>query len=221
MTASFILLSAVLCIAIALFSYSFYSLPFVSRILRAKEKRFFDLQLLLMTLLFYTLIFAAVEGFFLYQEGYSFFAFSWQVQGFFFCGVTALVLGSIRFSAGDLSISAPHYYVEKLLPLYADFETDSVLLLELIVDLKGELILEALDKKIIISRLPLASFEGINSSQEVMIECTFSERFLKSALVQIVCYPASRGVFIEKTTMNVVLNYLEFRYTEKILKLLS
>jgi|GEM_PF-2991842 len=218
MTASFVFLSAVLCISIALFSYFFYSIPLVNRILRTKSQQFFDVRLLFVTLLFYTLIFVVIESIFLYQEGYSFFGFSWQIKSVFFTCVTALVLGTIRFSAGDLLISAPHYYVEKLVPLYGNFENDSTLFLELIAGFKGEVVLDALDKKIIIARLPLSSFEGLNSQQEVMIECTFSDSFLKSALVQIVCYPASRGVFIEKKTMSLVLDYFKFAYTEKILK---
>ncbi len=221
MTAPFIFLSAVLCISIALFAYLFYLIPPVNRMLRKKSQQFFDMRLLLVTLLLYAFIFVAIESIFLYQEGYSFFDFSWQIKGIFFMCVTALVLGAIRFSAGDLSISAPHYYVEKMIPLCGDFESDSVLFLELITDFKGEVVLDALDKKIIIARLPLASFEGFNSQQEVMIECTFSDSFFKSALVQIVCYPASRGVFIEKTTMGLVLDYFELKYREKVLKSLS
>ena len=221
MTASFILLSAVLCISIALCAYFFYSIPFVNRILRRKSQQFFDVRLLLVTLLLYALIFVAIESIFLYQEGYSFFDLSWPVKAFFFSSVTILVFGAIRRVAGDLSISAPHYYVEKMIPLYGSFEDDSALFLEIIADLKGEVILDALDKRIIIAKLPLASFEGVSSQQEVMIECTFSESFLKSALVQIVCYPASRGVFIEKKTMSLMLDYLELTYTEKILKSLS
>ena len=221
MTASFILLSAVLCISISLFAYLFYSIPSVNRILRAKSQHLFDIRLILITLLLYALIFVAIESIFLYQEGYSFFDFSWPVKAFFFSSVTILVFGAIRLVAGDFLISAPHYYVEKMIPLYGNFESDSALFLELIADFKGEVILDALDKRIIIARLPLASFEGINARQEVMIECTFSESFLKSALVQIVCYPASRGVFIEKKTMGLVLDYLELKYREKILKSLS
>ena len=198
MTASFILLSAVLCISIALFAYFFYSTPSVNRILRAKSKYLFDMRLLLVTLLLYVFIFVAIESIFLYQESYSFFDLSWPVKVFFFSSVTILVFGVIRLVSGDLLISAPHYYVEKMIHLYGDFEDYSALFLELIADLKGEVIHDALDKKIIIARLPLALLEGINSHQEVIIECTFSESFLKSALVQIVCYPASRGVFIEK-----------------------
>ena len=189
--------------------------------MRIKERQFFDMRLVLVTASFYGVVFAIVESIFLYQEGCSLFALSWRVQALFFSCATILVLGSIRLVTGGLVISAPHYYVEKLVHLQGNFEGDSALFLELIADRKGEIILDALDKKIIIARLPLASFEGINSQQGVMVECTFSESFFKSALVQIVCYPASRGVFIEKTTMNLVLDYLELGYTEKILKSLS
>ncbi len=221
MTASLIFLFAVLCISIALCAYLFYSIPYVNRVLRTKEKQFFDARLLLITFFFYVIIFTALESIFLYQEGFSLFAVSWQLQSVFFTVVTALVLCALRLSAGNLLISAPQFYVEKVVPLYGDFEEDSALFLELIADFKGEVVLDALDKKIIIARVPLVSFEGSNSSEEVMVECTFSESFLKDTLVQLVCYPASRGVFIEKTTMNRVLEYFEHRYAEKILKSLS
>ena len=221
MTASFILLSAVLCISITLFAYLFYSISFVSRILRTKSQYLFDIRLILITLLLYALIFVAIESIFLYQEGYSFFDLSWPVKASLFSLVTILVIGVIRLVAGGLLISAPQFYVEKMISLYGNFEDDSVLFLEIIVELKGEVILDALDERIIIARLPLASFKDINSWQEVIIECTFSEHFLKNALVQIVCYPASRGVFIEKTTISLVLDYLGLRYTEKIIKSLS
>ncbi len=221
MSVSFIFLSAVVCISITLFAYLFYSIPGINRLLRIKQKQFFDVRLIVLTFSFYVLIFISLELLFLYQESYSFFAFSWPLQITFFTCVTILVLGAIRCASGNISISAPHYFVEKLVPLHEDFENDAALFLEIIADHKGEVILDAPDKKIIIACLPLASFGELNSQQKVMIECTFSESFLKSALVQIVCYPAFRGVFIEKTTMNLMLNYLEFKYIEKILKSLS
>jgi hypothetical protein len=221
MSASFILLSAVVCISITLCAYFFYSLPFVNSLLRAKGNHFFNTRLAFLTFLFSAFIFTAVETIFLYQEGYSFFALPWPIKGTFFAAVFILVLGVIRLVSGDLLVSAPQYYVEKIFSLESTFEEDSAIFLEIITHCKGKIILDALDKKIIIASLPLSSFEGSNSQQEVIVECTFSESFLKSALVQIVCYPALRGVFIEKTTMNLVLDYFELWYTEKILESLS
>jgi hypothetical protein len=217
MTASFVPVCAVLCIWISLFSSFFYSIPFINRLVRIKENQFLNVRVLLVTLLLYVFIFVVVESIFLYLEGYSLCALSWPVKTLFFSSVTLLILAAIRFVSGDLLISAPQFYVEKIIRLEGSFEDDSAFFLELFVDCKGEVILEALDKKIIIARLPLTLGEGLNSQQEVMIEFTFSESFLKSALVQIVCYPASRGVFIEKTTMSLLLDNLEARYREKIL----
>lgn len=189
--------------------------------MRARVNRFFDIRLLVLTMLFYTMAFVAVEILFLYQEGYSFFALSWKIQGVFYTIVFVLMLVAIRLVSGNLVISAPHYYVERTLSLQNSFELDSEIFLELIAQCKGQIILDALDKKIIIASVPLTAFEGSKSVQEVILEFTFSESFLKSALVQIVCYPASRGVFIEKDTMNLVLDYFELWYAEKILKSLS
>lgn len=218
MSAYPLFLAAALCIPITVFAYLFYSIPFLNRLLRTKSAYFFDTRLLLATLLFYGAVFVAVEAAFLYRAKYSFFAYSWAIQGIFLFVVTMFVFGAIHLATRGLSITAPRLHVEKLISLQGPFEDVSALFLEVIGQLEGEVILDSLDQKIIIARVPVFSFGIKNSQQEVILEFSFAPTFFNTVLTQMVCYSASRGVFVEKKAMHFILERVELLYTEKFLE---
>ncbi len=197
MTSSQVVLFAVFCIPIALFSYFFFSLPRISRWLRIYDTRLIDVRLTGIFFVFYLCAFLAIGKAFLFFEGVLF-PGVWQQMFFVFACVTGLLMGSFYCATGGLVINAPAFCAERMVFSVGDVSTLAQEIVKMIVAQQGEILLELPEKNMVIAQLTLP--------EQVIVECSWQPLFLSITLVQMVCYPASRSGCVEKKRLAAVLD---------------
>lgn len=201
MTSSQIVLFAILCIPILLFSYFFFSLPRVSRWVRIYNTRFMDVRLSGLFFVFYLCAFLAMKKAFIFFENIIFLD-AWQQMVFVFVCVTGLLMFSFYCATGGLVIKAPAFSAERII-LYAG---NTLTLIQEIAGMiaaqQGEVLLELPEKNMIIAQLALP--------EQVIIEFSWQPLFLGITCVQMVCYSALRSGCIEQRRLAAVLSAMRF-----------
>ena len=201
MTSSQIILFAILCMPISLFSYFFFLLPRISRWVRTYTAQCIDIRLISVFFVFYLGVFLVIGKAFLFFEGILF-PNAWQQILFVFVCVTGLLMFSFYCATGGLVIKAPVFCIERIVFYVGDTSTLSQEVVKMIMAQQGEVLLELSEKNMIIAQMVLP--------EKVVIEYTWQPLFWGNTLVQMVCYPASRSGYVEKKRLNAILNAMQF-----------
>lgn len=197
----------VLCISIALGSFFLCSVSCFNRWLRIHRRSLFDFSLCAAAAALYLFIFLTLELLALFLGEFSFLQQPLSTLAFMFCAISVLVALSLHLATGGLTIRVSGLYVDKIFSVHGDSMAFGQVVLRTFAACNGELILDTSEKRLVIARLPLSTAQ-LHVEGEVMVECSWEMVMQDTLLVQLICYPATRGRFIERGVLQRVLHHL-------------
>ena len=195
------------------FAYFFYSIPPVSFLLQNYYRRFFLMTLLIVNILFSALFFLAVDQFFLFFHDNLFSSLPYLDQLLFFALVNSVLFFIIIRCVPFFVIKTELPYEQRIV-IFSDGKGDLFAkALQIMESLGASVIFEIPEKNLIIAQTYKQDSLEDDKKGEYILELTFSGRrflFCFKRYVHILCYPAHRGVFVEKEEMKKLVKKIGF-----------
>ncbi len=194
-------------------AYFFYSIPPVSFLLQNYYRRFFLMTLLIVHIFFSALFFLAVDRFFLFFHKNSFFSLPCLDQLLFFALTNVTLFFVVVRCIPFFDIKTALFHEERIV-VFPDNKDDLFSkALQVMESVGGSIVFEIPEKNLIIAQTHKQGSLQDDVKSEYILELTFSRRrflFWFKRYAHILCYPAHRGVFVEKGEMKKLVKKIGF-----------